>query len=490
MNFEEKTKKELELMGVDTSPTSIVHDLFIRKHVDLISPIFEKVESYLERMDFTDYDKVSPEDMKRWAGNFLLAPREGEKSRGVIRLYFGNPVNITVREGTIFTTLTGLRFKSQAQVKVDADEMVSYTTGIYYYVDVDVVSEGVGETQNLEAGTSFTCSDPTIASMALRIENTVKFQGGEDPETPQELYNRLRHSLAVRSLANDPSIQTVIRDAFPAVTKIYTVPTGSEEMFRDRLMVDINGSPTEVRVGNKTDIYVATSHTISRTVTVYNQEKRKIPFGYNCPTFVQEGIKDVVFKVLNVYPVDSSGTTGIPLTEWRYQQKLHHENSIYQDGYLIINDENYIYSEEEDAAPPFYFAVEYIGSDIIADIQALIHDPSKRMPVGDQLIKGFSLTLLRGTIVYSGDVSEAVANQAMIKFIEEFEGGTLELSDIIGMLRGIGATRVVLPIELLLEKANGDLVPLNTKEEGRDVYNFGPSEMCLLHPYLFAIVNM
>ena len=58
------------------------------------------------------------------------------------------------------------------------------------------------------------------------------------------------------------------------------------------------------------------------------------------------------------------------------------------------------------------------------------------------------------------------------------------------MLRGIGATRVVLPIELLLEKANGDLVPLNTKEEGRDVYNFGPSEMCLLHPYLFAIVNM
>ncbi len=254
MNFEEKTKRELELMGVDTSPTSIVHDLFIRKHVDLISPIFEKVESYLERMDFTDYDKVSPEDMKRWAGNFLLAPKEGEKSRGVIRLYFGNPVNITVREGTIFTTLTGLRFKNQAQVKVDADEMVSYTTGIYYYVDVDVVSEGVGETQNLEAGTSFTCSDPTIASMALRIENTVKFQGGEDPETPQELYNRLRHSLAVRSLANDPSIQTVIRDAFPAVTKIYTVPTGSEEMFRDRLMVDINGSPTEVRVGNKTDI--------------------------------------------------------------------------------------------------------------------------------------------------------------------------------------------------------------------------------------------
>lgn len=487
-NFEEKIKNDLTRQGVDVSPTTITHDLFLRKFVELVGPFERQVEEYLEKMDFTNFDNLTMGDLTKFAGNFFVTVRQGEVADGYVRLFFPNPVDIIVPKGTIFTTAEQDRRymaqpreeTAQTNQRVTADEMINNVSGLYYYADIWVVAEDIGEHYNAEPGEVTRCNNLAIAAMVTKIENVVPFRGGTNNETPSSLYYRTRNSLAVRNLANDPSIQTSIKNNFPFVTRIYTVPTGGEEMERDKLIVDLpNSGPTEVRIGNLTDAYVESSLSTVKTAIIYNGEKSSIPFGYGVE--LEEGaVEDVVFRILRVEPTDASGEiTGDAFSEWEFRQKEHHENSTRQESELVITHPDYVLGGGN--APPLFFRVEYIGSDYIASIQSFIMQEHIRMPVGDILVKGFELSLLSGDIEYKGDVEVADVIVALRTFFERHEEPELEISDIVDVMYRAGATKVRLPIALSISPKDGVDIEFD------NAYPLETTETFVMHPYHFKI---
>ena len=487
-NFEEKIKNDLTKKGVDVSPTTITHDLFLRKFVELVGPLERQIEEYLEKLDFTNFDKLTMGDLTKFAGNFFVTVRQGEHADGYVRLFFPNPVDVIVPKGTIFTTAEGDRRyiaqpreeTTQTNQRVTADEMINNVSGLYYYADIWVVAEDIGEQYNAEPGEITRCTNQAIAGMVTKIENVVPFRGGTNNETPSSLYYRTKNSLAVRNLANDPSIQTVIKNNFPFVTRIYTVPTGGAEMERDKLIVDLpNSGPTEVRIGNLTDAYIESSLSVTKSVIIFNEEKSVIPFGYGVE--LDEGpIKDVVFRVLKIEPVDALGEiVGEPFSEWEFRQKEHHENSTRQESEIVILHPDY--SFPDNSAPPLFFRVEYIGSDYIAAIQEFVLQEHIRMPVGDILIKGFGLSLLSGDIEYKGDVEVADMIVALRTFFERHEEPSLEISDIIDVMYRAGAKKVRLPISLTISPKDGVDITFD------NAYPLETTETFVMHPYHFKI---
>ncbi len=486
-NFEEKLKNDLAKQGVDVSPTTIAHDLFLRKFVEFVSPFEKRIQEYLDKMDFTNFNKLTMGDLTKFAGNFFVSIEQGKAADGYVRLFFPAPTDVIVPKGTVFmTTDESKRYiarskedETQANQRITAEEMVSNVSGLYYYADIWVEAEEIGEEYNVEIGTITKCQNQAISGMATKIENTAPFRSGTNNETPSSLYYRTKNSLAVRNLANDPSIQTVIKNNFPFVTRIYTVPTGGAEMERDKVMIDLpEHGPTEVRIGNLTDAYVESSLNITKSIIIFNDEKSTIPFGYGAES-IEGAIKDVIFRVLKVQPVDVSGEImGEAFDEWEFHQKEHHENSTRQTSELVILHPDYI---NEEGAPPLYFKVEYIGSDYIADIQQYVLREDVRMPVGDILIKGFEVSLLSGNIEYKGEVDVADMILALRTFFERHDEASLEISDIVETMYRAGASKVRLPITLSISPKDGEHIEFD------NAYPLETTETFIMHPYHFQV---
>ncbi len=487
-NFEEKIKNDLITQGVDVAPTTVVHDLFLRKFVELITPLEKEVGEYLERMNFTNFDKLTMGDLTKWAGNFFVSVKQGETADGPVRLFFHNPTDVIIPRGTIFTTEDGQRRytaqtredPSQPNQKITADEMISNVSGLYYFMDVWVVAQSVGEKYNAAPGEVTRCTNQAVSNMAVKIENVIPFRGGVNPETASSLYYRTKNSLAVRNLANDPSIQTIIKNEFPFVTRIYTVPTGGTEMERDKKIVMLPESgPTEVRVGNLTDVYVESSENVTKSAIVFNNERNEFPFGFGTET-IDGVIEDVVFRVLKVEPTESTGETiGEPFDEWQFKQKEHHENSTRQESTLKITHPDY--SSSSEIAPPLFFKIEYIGSDYLAGIQNFVQQEHIRMPVGDILIKGFQLSLLLGYIEYRGDIEVPDLIFVLKDFFEKHNEPVLEISDIINVMYQAGVSKVRLPIELTMIPEDGNDYVFD------NVYPLKTTETFIMHPHYFIV---
>jgi len=370
MNFEAKIKNDLTKQGVDVTPTTVIHDLFLRKFLELHAPFEEEFNSLLERMDFTNFGKLTDEDLIKFAGNFFVTRKEGVKASGYVRLFYPLPTDVTVPLGTVFFDETNTRrYVTETEQSITSDEMVTNIDGIYYYFDVQVVAEKPGSSHNAEIGEITQCNNIVVSSQVTKIENLVAFTNGKDPEDAKELFERTKESITVLNLANNKSINKVIRDRFADVTKIYVVRAKHDEMYRDRLTVDINGVPTEVRVGNMVDVYVDSLQTQVLRTVVYNHGQDEIPFGYGALDFQDNPIPNVVFRILAVRVSDVNGEIigdELPADGWSYTQKEHHENSTRQEGVLTILDPNYTGSNQ-------YFEIEYFGSPYLPHIQALLN---------------------------------------------------------------------------------------------------------------------
>lgn len=476
-NFEEKLKNDLTKQGVDISPGGVLHDLFLRKHIEITLPLNERIEKLLKTMNFRNFEDLSMEDLLLFAGNFFVDVQQGGPASGYVRLFFPTPTDIVVPNGTIFSDENEeIRFLStppegdDPNQKIRAEEMVDNVSGFHYYFDVWLEAEDIGNIYNVDVGVITRCNNSVITSQSTKIENVDPFRDGSDAESASSLYHRTKNSLAVRNLANDPSIRTVIMNQFPSVNRVYVVPTSSNEMQRDRIIVLApDSSPIEVQVGNMSDVYVETTRELFHTAIAEKGVDEAFDFGYD-----QTG--EVVFRVLNVYPSNIEGDiTGDALSEsdWSFDQLLYHENSVQQASTITIPGNTDV----------GYFMVEYMGTHYISDIQDYIWSPTVRMPVGDMLIKGFNLSLLSGTISYRGDIGLTDMTMKMREFLCNCEGSVLEISDIVNALYSFGANKVSLPINLTMKKYD------NTEETFDNYYELENSEAFALHPE-FYIVRM
>lgn len=502
MDFKEKIINDLKEAGIDVHPNSIVDDLFIRKYLELNKPLDEKIEEYPKKLHFTNFENQDEEDMKGFAGNFFVETADGKKAKGPVRLFFDTPTDSFISEGTIFSTDDGKEYITVSDNEITEGDMVNNSSGMYYYQEVTVEATEVGKEYNAEPGEINSCSNPVITGRVVKIENPYKFNSGSNPETPQELYNRVKDSLSVRNLTNNPAINSILKNNFKSIIKeLFTVRTGHKHMERDIVMID--GDP--YRVGNKFDIWTDTSDLAEYTLTIdKTSADPEVNFGFSIGDLGEEigekghsytakdtegnPIEQVPSMITEVRQKSGSGSLSEPISGVEFIQNPGHKNSIRQKSKLDFTNATLDGTSYADAVSEFQ--IKFLSSGSIDRIQEFVNDDKNRLPVADPLIKHFEILPLYGIIYYKGDIEESEMQEGLTNFLNNYhfnperaqqefsEGGDLkkilELSDLVGKMIELGAKKVKMNnIDLKIDLPDGTTDTIN------DEYKIDPFQTIL-----------
>ena len=475
MDFREKIQDDLEKEGVDTQKASVIDDLFIEKFIEFNQPVKDEVDDFFRRMNFSEFFNLDREEQLKFAENFFVEVDDGERASGPVRIIFEEPVDLEIPQGTIFISRNGSEYQTTEDFQITRQNIMNNTYGAYYFAEVDVEAVEDGEEYNISSEEINQCENTRVMSLSEDIYNPYPLEGGEGADSPMQLYQRIQDQISTRTLANRPSISSILRDNFSGnILDIYTVNAYSPEMLRDR--VEIDG--TEYRIGNKNDIWVYTHTTRDQsksTEMMIGHETVKvegddviIPFGYSDPLLPDdeddeffayrhtadeddiEEIKEVVTEVYNITILYDSGVEN-EFEDFEFIQETGHENSTRQQSVIRLKD----FDEEISGN----ILVEYETDDIVPEIQDFVTDPSNRFPLGDPLAKHFIIYRLHGNIYYRGDVEEDELVEELRDYIrfydynpertmEEIEDGAIsgskyiEKSDIINELYSIGVSKV------------------------------------------------
>ncbi|MFW6025669.1 MAG: baseplate J/gp47 family protein [Candidatus Woesearchaeota archaeon] len=456
MDFREKIINDLTQDGLDTTPNSIVDDLFIRKYLELNEPINQKIEEIKKRLFFEEFMNLKDEDKELFAGNFFINVTKGEKAEGTVRLFFDNPRDFFVQNETVFFTDDELLFLAKGNHSITAEEMSTNISGMYYYQEILVEAESVGEEYNIEPEKINNTREQNILNETVKIENPFEFKGGEDIESFEQLYKRIPRALSTRNMANDPGINSVLKNEFKAtIDKIYPVRTGHEYMKRDIIVIN----DEEYRVGNMFDLWIKSNALSSYATIISKGDSNIIPFGYSLNDFYEgeenyivkdideEPVDKIVFYIKEVRAISLDGTVSDPI-EFIFKQKNGYENSVKQQSTIEIVDK---YWKNISAQ----LQIEYFSSSLINRIQTFSLDGQNRLPVGDALIKHFVLKKIYGIINYEDDnnaVDTEEAEEKINTYLKNYTNDKtiFKISDVVSEIYNIGATKVQMPLELYM----------------------------------------
>lgn len=219
----------------------------------------------------TDSDPESLRDaVTALLSNFFIQLKPGKYARGVVVGHATQAIDIFIQPTQRFIKSPGIVFK------VDADQTyfiskasllpVTDSNGVIleYQFRIPLVALAIGPSFNIDPGvfSSFDSFSPYVT----RIENLEKFLGGELEESTKEVLDRAPTTISVRNLINDRSIQAVLTDTFPSISRILTIGYGEPEMQRDKLAAV--GPRLSVHVGGCTDIYLTLPVTETTTTAV------------------------------------------------------------------------------------------------------------------------------------------------------------------------------------------------------------------------------
>jgi len=104
----------------------------------------------------------------------------------------------------------------------------------------------------------------------------------------------------------------------------------------------------------------------------------------------------------------------------------------------------------EDSGTAYALRVTYDHASKLGDVQDYVDDPQYRITADDILVKHFQPAYVRGTFPVRG-LTQSVAETAIYDFINDLDPtADLEVSDVVSELYDVGATKVTLPVSLVV----------------------------------------
>ena len=453
MDLREKIRNDLKIAGYDVLDNNVIDDLFIEMHKRLLSKTDEDLKTLKERKSIKDFEKLDEEDQRILAENFFVEINDGNKASGELRLFLRNPMDMFIPEGSRFET-DGDIYVAPNSETFNANTVMSQMTGGFYYVDVLVESEEVGDFDVIETK-EFDVLNNDLANIIEKAENPSPILGGTNEQSARQLYRTIQQAISVRNLANEPSASVILRNNFPTLRDVRIVGAGEEDMKRD--IVQIDGG--EARVGNKVDVWVHDGELPTKTVKIEWLEDTEINFGYSnpylpddideeytCYTSDGEELKDVVIEIKKI--IDGHENE----IDFKFIQEQGNENSVRQRSKIKAND-NLYHGECE---------ITFSYSPLIPKIQNLLTEKETRLPLGDFLAKNFNIFRLYGRIEYIGHIEDA--EEKLTNYIYDYKYNPhrgskhFEISDLIDFLYSIGAQKAKMPLELFLVDESGQKV--------------------------------
>jgi len=205
-------------------------DLMITPLQFLLEPLKRETQIVRRGQSVRNADTMRLEDARDHAGNFFTDWHSGDRSSGVVRVYYANPTFVNVLPTMTFSTAGGLNYFPTSAQTIRPETMLLQRSGTEYYLDISLVAEDTGSEYDAAAGTVILVKG---LSGYTRITNLEDFDGGDPAETGKELLDRTKTSLSERSLNVRRGIVSRINNDFPSIIDVEAVGMGDPEMERD-----------------------------------------------------------------------------------------------------------------------------------------------------------------------------------------------------------------------------------------------------------------
>lgn len=197
----------------------------------------------------------------RVLSNYRIVRSPGARATGSITVVIDQFVPTVIPEGSIFS-INNIRFVATASYGVRTDPSLVTTPQDVLLVPVGVNQWGftipltasdVGAAGNVPFGSTVVPAE-TIPNFVKAYAAT-DFTGGRDPETNQQLLDKLKTGLAVRAWTNRISAQAMITNqpAFAGVGAFSIIGFGDAEMLRDAHSI------WPGHLGGRSDLYCRTA---------------------------------------------------------------------------------------------------------------------------------------------------------------------------------------------------------------------------------------
>lgn len=191
--------------------------------------------------------------------NWFVTRNEGKPSRGVLRMWFLQPLDyMHFDDGQSFGQIDGNQLVIDGEQLFTQDSFASVLNTTEnqneYYVDVAVRTSEYSTLAPTETSSS-QINVPYSDIYYLRCTVPAAFVPGILVESTDDFINRTRQAITTRELITARAINTVLLDKFDEIIRLYVARHGSREQLRDIVQFQ----ELAIHVGNKADIYIASS---------------------------------------------------------------------------------------------------------------------------------------------------------------------------------------------------------------------------------------
>ena len=224
------TRLQQEFPQLFTREGSALADTLIKPMQVLAEPFRREIRSVKRQLSLAYPENLNKREADDLMFNTFTRRKSGDYARVKVRVYYANPVSVTVGSSNFAYTANGLRFVPSVPQRITAEGMLLNQDGDLYYIDVSFVSEVPGYRYNIAAGDIIGVTGLTAAT---RASNLARAKSGLDEETTAEFVVRGERGIGERSIITVPGAVAVLFEEFSELLALKLVGFGDPDMQRD-----------------------------------------------------------------------------------------------------------------------------------------------------------------------------------------------------------------------------------------------------------------
>jgi hypothetical protein len=188
-------------------------------------------------------DTLTDDDASGLAANWFVSRANGTKASGSVTVTLDSANSLSISPATTtFYTASGTRFVPVAATLYTTEQLLALQVGTRRYEAViNVVAVDRGAAGNVGAGT---ITRATGINNLVSVRNDNALAGGADRDTTQYLLSsKLPRAISERSLVTARGIGARLSGSITGLLRYQVIGMGDAEMTRDRVEVDVGGTP-------------------------------------------------------------------------------------------------------------------------------------------------------------------------------------------------------------------------------------------------------
>lgn len=219
-----------EFPNISAEEGDVFTDLTAKPMSILLEPFRREIRAIKRNQSIQDPAIINSDEADAIVANTFFTRNAGAYSRGKVRIYFANPITLSLGSSNVAYTAGGKRFLIATPQSITSESMSINTEGNLYYWDVDFVAEATGKSYDVAVGSII---GVTGISSATKVTNPYKFSGGITEETTTELVARSEENIGERSLNTVPGAVAKLFEEFADLRVLQIIGFNDEEMERD-----------------------------------------------------------------------------------------------------------------------------------------------------------------------------------------------------------------------------------------------------------------